>query len=94
MPERVADPPVETWSLNDIDARLTHRFPRADWAMELTIANECCWSCEIRVTLRPNQHGSADRSYVAYAAGEETAEDAARVAVVEIFDWAAENWAG
>lgn len=56
------------------------------WGIKFEIADQCCWSAELRITEKPNNAGSLnvagvipDISEVYYLAGLETPEAGARV---------------
>jgi hypothetical protein len=65
-------PSMELWgnpfeALDDIIERQAELG--ADVAVKLEVETECCWSCELRWTQRPNDHDAPDRSIVFYAGG-------------------------
>jgi len=49
-----------------------------DWAINCTVAAECAWSMEVRITKKPNRKGAPDVSQVYYVTGLLNPEDGAK----------------
>lgn len=58
-----------------------------DYGLRLEIANECCWSAELRITPNPNRPDGPDRSYVSYAVGGDTPDTIASKAFRDLMTW-------
>jgi hypothetical protein len=67
-----------------------------EYGIEIAVAWECAWSCELRVTPNPNNqdddlahppHHRPDRSYVTFAAGGLGPEDCLQRAYSEMRAW-------
>lgn len=58
-----------------------------DWSIRADVAADSVWGAEVRVTPNPNNPDAPDRSFVTYAVGGETAEDAIGRALAEMRRW-------
>lgn len=54
-----------------------------EYGINLQIARYCAWSCEVRITPKPNEHDTPDRSFVTFAVGGSTAREVLEQAAVD-----------
>ena len=63
----------------------------AEYAFRLEFGRGYSWSCDLRITPKPNDHDHADRSFVSYVVGAADPEDAALEAVEDALTWLKER---